>query len=161
MLWVDTAGAGLDEQRDPQTRSLYNRGEVAIVVRAVGELIAAGVAPRDIGVIAPYSAQVSRLGASPALRDVEVATVNAFQGREKDAIVCSFVRSNPDGDLGFVADRRRLVVALTRARRYLLCTGDSATLASSPDFAAAFEVFLARDAWATVWESPWSEAVAP
>jgi superfamily I DNA and/or RNA helicase len=102
-------------------------------------------------VITPYAAQVERLRALPALAEVEVGTVNAFQGREKDAIVVSFVRSNDDLELGFVADARRLVVAVTRARRAFVGVGDSATLcgfgplralidAAAPGLRSAFEI---------------------
>jgi ATP-dependent RNA/DNA helicase IGHMBP2 len=156
LLWVDTAGAGFDEVRDPVTRSLYNDGELGIIAVAVAALRAEGVPADAIGVIAPYSAQVSRLQARPELAGVEVATVNAFQGREKEAILCSFVRSNPDGELGFVADERRLVVALSRARRYLLVTGDSTTLSTSKGFRGVMDAFQSADAWATAWEPPWS-----
>ena len=90
---------------------------------------------------------------------VEIATVNAFQGREKEVILCSFVRSNERGQLGFVADPRRLTVAASRARRLWIGVGDSATLGASPDFEALFEALQAAEAWATVWEPPWSEAL--
>ena len=159
LLWIDTAGAGFDEQRDELTRSLYNEGEMRLVVQAVGALRAAGVASEDVGVIAPYSAQVARLRARPELEGVEVASVNAFQGREKQAIVCSFVRSNAEGELGFVADRRRLTVALTRARRLLVCIGDSATLSSNARFGEVLQSFQDHEAWTSVFEEPWSAAL--
>jgi ATP-dependent RNA/DNA helicase IGHMBP2 len=157
VLWVDTAGAGFDEERDPVTMSLRNAGEARVVAFAVDRLRKAGVRPDDIGVIAPYSAQVARLRAEPALGGIEVATVNAFQGREKEAIVCSFVRSNDGGELGFVADGRRLTVALTRARRALLIVGDSATLAGDRRFTALLDHLANTGALASVWEPPWSE----
>ncbi len=160
VLWVDTAGAGLDERRDPITLSLYNDGEARLVALAVRTLLSAGVSADHIGVIAPYSAAVDRIRGQDGLEGVEVSTVNAFQGREKEAIVCCWVRSNPDGDLGFVADPRRLTVALTRARRFLLCIGDSATLANSPRFAQLLDTLQETGAWRTVWEEPWSEAMA-
>ena len=128
-----------------------------VIAAAVEALLAAGVAAEDIGVIAPYTAQVHRLRA--AIPGVEVATVNAFQGREKEAILCSFVRSNPDGELGFVADVRRMVVALTRARQFLLCVGDSATLGRHPAFERVLERFALEDALHSVFEEPWSVAV--
>lgn len=159
LLWVDTAGAGFDELRDELTRSLYNEGEIRLVAQAVGALRAAGLPADELGVIAPYSAQVARLRARPELAGVEVASVNAFQGREKQAIVCSFVRSNPEGELGFVADPRRLTVALTRARRLLLCIGDSATLSSNARFAEVLQAVQDREAWASVFEEPWSAAL--
>lgn len=128
VCFIDTAGMGHDEVRDP-LGSYSNPGEVALLRRVWNDLGAAGVRPNQVGVIAPYRAQVAALRA--ALPDLEVGTVNAFQGREKDVILTSFTRSNPDGELGFVADPRRLNVTLTRARKLLVAVGDSATLASS------------------------------
>lgn len=159
VLWVDTAGAGHDEAVDPTTRSLFNPGEVALARDAVARLREAGVAAADIGVIAPYAAQVARLRAEPALAGVEVATVNAFQGREKEVIVASFVRSNPDGTLGFVADERRLTVALTRARRLLVAVGDGATLSRSPAFARVLDAAAALGALVSAFEEPFGEGV--
>ena len=159
VVWVDTAGGGLGEARDPVTLSLYNDGEIDLIALAVQQLLDAGVPADDLGVIAPYSAQVARLRAR--LPGVEVNTVNAFQGREKEVILCSWVRSNPDGELGFVADGRRLTVALTRARRLLVCVGDSATLSYSARFAELLERVQALPgaAWLTVWEPPWDSAL--
>jgi hypothetical protein len=155
-LWVDTAGAG-GEIRDPLTRSLYEPLEVRLAAVAVGALREAGLAPESIGVVAPYSAQVARL--REELGPVEVATVNAFQGREKEAIVATFVRSNPDRELGFVADERRLTVALTRARRQLVLIGDAATLSAHRRYADLYAALEARGAVRSVWEPPWSEAL--
>ena len=159
-LWVDTAGAGLDEERDPRTMSLFNPGEAALVAAVVGRLRKAGVPTDAIGVIAPYSAQVDRLAALPELADVEVATVNAFQGREKEAIVATWVRSNPRGELGFVADPRRLIVGLTRARRLFVGIGDTATLAADQRFAELFDDLADLEALASVWEPPWDTLLA-
>jgi superfamily I DNA and/or RNA helicase len=61
--------------------------------------------------------------------DLEIGTVDGLQGREKEAVVVSLVRSNEQGEVGFLAELRRLNVALTRARRHLTVVGDSATLA--------------------------------
>ncbi|MFT4975171.1 MAG: ATP-dependent RNA/DNA helicase IGHMBP2 [Myxococcota bacterium] len=160
VLWIDTAGGGLEEARDPVTRSTYNAGEVELVILVVGQLLQAGVSASDIGVIAPYSAQVSRLRAR--LVDVEAATVNAFQGREKEVIICSFVRSNDSGDLGFVSDPRRLTVAVSRARRLLVCIGDAATLSVAEPFSTLMAATQRVDpsSWQSVWEPPW-DAVLP
>jgi ATP-dependent RNA/DNA helicase IGHMBP2 len=151
--FIDTAGSGLGERLDTATRSLANPGEAQLVSLLVDELVALGVARSSIAVIAPYSAQVARL--RQVLPGVEVATVNAYQGRERDVIIVSWVRSNTDGDLGFVADPRRLTVSLTRARRALLQIGDSATLCSHPRFAALVDGIAAAGGLASVFEPPW------
>ena len=153
VVWIDTAGSGAQEQRDPFTFSLYNEIEMELVEKVVAKLMAQGVLPEVIGIIAPYSAQVSRL--RQALPKLEVDTVNAFQGREKEVIVCSFVRSNENGDLGFVSDRRRLTVSITRARRLWIGIGDSATLAKSKVFDGLFRHFETDDIWQSYWD--WCE----
>ena len=155
VTWVDTAGAGFYEVRDPLTGSLYNPEEARRVAISVKQMRDAGVSAEDIGVITPYSAQRTRLRARPELQGVEVATVNAFQGREKAAVICSFVRSNDEGEVGFVGDPRRLIVAITRARQALWCIGDSATLATIPTFEALFARLEELGGLQTVWEPPW------
>ncbi len=107
VVFMDTAGSGQDEALDPVSRSRYRDEEVEQLGAAVDALLAHGVPPAALGVIAAYRAQVQRLRARlPAA--VEVSTVDGFQGREAEAVLVSFVRSNPDGALGFVADGRRL-----------------------------------------------------
>jgi hypothetical protein len=159
VTWVDTAGAPEGEQVDPVTRSRFNPTELQVVALAVAGLRRAGVTADDIGVITPYSAQVARLRQLPALEGVECASVNAFQGREKEALVCSFVRSNPEGALGFVQDERRLTVALTRARRWLLCVGDTATLGRAPRMRAVIDHIEAMGWLRSVWEPPWEDVL--
>jgi hypothetical protein len=83
-------------------------------------------------VIAPYSAQVRLLREKQEIPGLEIDSVDGFQGREKEAVVLSLVRSNVEGEVGFLADVRRMNVALTRARRKLLIVGDSATLGCHP-----------------------------
>lgn len=155
-LWIDTAGAGVDESKDAASGSTENRGEAELVGRVVARWRALGVHADTIGVIAPYRAQVVRLQADPRLAGVEVATVNAFQGREKEAVVVSFCRSNVEGEVGFVGDRRRLVVSLTRAKRALVLVGDSATVGRLPLLAEVLDRLAADGAIVSVWEPDWS-----
>ena len=80
-----------------------------------------------VGVITPYDDQLDLL--RRALGElVEINTVDGFQGREKEIILISFVRSNKEKILGFLSDLRRLNTAITRAKRKLICVGDSETL---------------------------------
>ena len=83
---------------------------------------------------------------------MEVDTVDGFQGREKEAVVICTVRSNSDGEVGFLSDSRRMNVALTRARRQLTLIGDSATLGADPFFAKLLEWFETSGAYRSVWE---------
>ena len=100
--------------------------------------------------ISPYAAQV-RLCANGWCRDWK-STVDGFQGREKEAVAISLVRSNAESEIGFLADVRRMNVALTRARRKLLVVGDSATLSTHPFYRRMIEYFEAAGAYHTVWE---------
>src|SRR5207245_1931919 len=109
--------------------------------------------PRDIAVISPYDAQVQEL--RQLLQDVEeleIDTVDGFQGREKEAVVVSLVRSNPAGELGFVADIRRINVALTRARKKLIVVGDSATIARHPFHEGLVKYAERIGAWRSAWD---------
>jgi superfamily I DNA and/or RNA helicase len=155
-LW-DTAGAGYDEELEPDGESRRNPQEAALVVRKVRLLLDSGLAPQDIAVIAPYAAQVRLLRSELPIAGLEIDSVDGFQGREKEAVVISLVRSNPAGEIGFLADIRRMNVALTRARRKLVVVGDTATLAHHPFYRRLIEYFESLGAYRTVWE----EALTP
>lgn len=161
VAFYDSAGANWDEELEPSGLSKRNRNEAKLVLQKVGELLEAGVDPQAIGVIAPYAAQVRLLrdsatkqAPSELWRRVEIDTVDGFQGREKEAIVISMVRSNPQHEIGFLADRRRMNVALTRARRKLIVIGDSATLGIDPFYQAFLQYISEIHAYHTVWEEP-------
>jgi ATP-dependent RNA/DNA helicase IGHMBP2 len=150
--FIDTAGAGFDEQCEPAGESLLNPDEARLICRQVRALLDAGLSPGDMAVIAPYSAQVRLLREQLNIPGLEVDSVDGFQGREKEAVLISLVRSNLEGDIGFLADVRRINVALTRARRKLLVVGNSATLAVHPFYQRLLEYFEAAGAYHTVWE---------
>jgi DNA polymerase III delta prime subunit len=150
--FIDTAGAGYDEETEPDGESRFNRLEGELVCRKVRALLDCGVAAGDIAVIAPYAAQVRLLREQMSSPGLEIDSVDGFQGREKEAVVISLVRSNPKAEIGFLADVRRMNVAMTRARRKLLMIGDSATLASHPFYQRMIEYFEGLGAYHTVWE---------
>ncbi|HEX8434379.1 AAA domain-containing protein [Archangium sp.] len=156
VLFLDTAGKGFEEEQEKDTGSLFNRGEADLVVARVKELLAAGLAPRELAVITPYRAQAHALRerVEPLSADVEVDTVDAFQGREKDAILVSLTRSNSEGQLGFLTDLRRINVAITRARRHLFVVGDSATLSGHPFYARFIESTQQGPGYRSAWEWP-------
>jgi ATP-dependent RNA/DNA helicase IGHMBP2 len=122
------------------------------VVRKVRELLDAGVQPGDIAVISPYGAQVRLLREQLDVPGLEIDSVDGFQGREKEAVVISLVRSNSNGEIGFLADIRRMNVAMTRARRKLLIVGDSATLGGHSFYLRFLEYCEGLGAYRTVWE---------
>lgn len=152
LLFVDTAGAGYDDQLESRGRSYLNPSEAELIKKKVGELLDAGLSDRQIAVIAPYAAQVRHIREALAGWNVETDTVDGFQGREKEAVLISLVRSNATGEIGFLADTRRMNVALTRARRKLVIVGDSATIANHEFYARMLEYMESRGAYRSVWE---------
>ncbi|XP_043216998.1 DNA-binding protein SMUBP-2-like [Amphibalanus amphitrite] len=127
---MDTAGCRMTEAKG-KTKSYQNEGEARLVLEHVRLLMDSGLQAEDIGVITPYKGQVSLiaglLGAA-RLDQVDVKSVDGYQGAEKEAILISLVRSNPRRQLGFVDDVRRLNVAVTRARRHLFVVCDTVTV---------------------------------
>ncbi len=151
--FIDTAGAGFDEELEDDSGSRHNPGEADHVVRCVRRWLAAGVPAGAIAVITPYRAQVRKLRERLAdVPDVEVDSVDGFQGRENEAVVISLVRSNPAGRIGFLSDTRRTNVAFTRARRALVVIGDSATLSSDAFYLRMIGHMEAIGAYGSVWE---------
>jgi len=151
LVFVDTAGKGWDEEmanNDPSTRNPIQARRVA---SEVNRLLSRGISPDTLAVITPYFAQVRLLRELLNIEGLEVDTVDAFQGREKEAIVVDLVRSNPEGQLGFLADTRRMNVALTRARRFLLVVGDSATLGTHPYYTAFLNAVESHGVWVSAW----------
>jgi len=138
MLFYSSLGP---EELSASGTSYLNRQEAANAEKVVSLFLRAGVLPSQLGVITPYEGQRAYLTAymvrQGALRqelyqEIEVASVDAFQGREKDYILLSCVRSNEGAGLGFVNDPRRLNVALTRARYGLVIFGNPKVLSRSP-----------------------------
>lgn len=151
--FIDTAGASHDEEQEPDGESRRNPEEARLAAKKVRALIERGVKPSDIAIIAPYAAQVRLL--REVLDEVvglEIDSVDGFQGREKEVVVLTLVRSNPEGDIGFLSDVRRINVAMTRARRKLLVIGDSATLANLDFYQRLAAYFEEIRAYQTVWE---------
>ncbi|MEM8910848.1 MAG: AAA domain-containing protein [Planctomycetota bacterium] len=150
--FVDTAGAGYDEQIEPDGLSKLNPGEATIVSDLVAGLIESGIPAKSIAIIAPYAAQVRALRSRIASSDIEIDTVDGFQGREKDVVLLSMVRSNATGEIGFLSDRRRSNVAMTRARRKLVMVGDSATLGNHDFYTAVLDYFESNGRYQSVFE---------
>jgi hypothetical protein len=116
--------------------SKYNEDEAVAACNAVAMLMAGGhCRVSDIAVVTPYAAQAKlirrmtrRLQENTGPPFIEVSSVDGFQGREKEAVVFSAVRSNDYGAVGFTSDWRRVNVSFTRARRGLIVIGNDATL---------------------------------
>jgi ATP-dependent RNA/DNA helicase IGHMBP2 len=149
--FMDTAGAGDEEEKEKE--SLFNTGEAQLVLHQVERLLEHGVLPTHIAIIAPYAAQVRLLlQYCASYPELEIGTVDGLQGREKEIVILSMVRSNPHGELGFLKDTRRMNVALTRAKRKLIVIGDSATLSCHPFYEKLLQYFEETHAYQSVWE---------
>ncbi|KLU86519.1 regulator-nonsense transcripts 1 [Magnaporthiopsis poae ATCC 64411] len=133
MFWSNLG----NEEISASGTSYLNRTEASNVEKIVTRFFKAGVKPGDIGVITPYEGQRSYIVSTmqntgtfkkESYKEVEVASVDAFQGREKDFIVLSCVRSNENQGIGFLSDPRRLNVALTRAKYGVVIIGNPKVL---------------------------------
>lgn len=151
LVFVDTAGKGFDELLSPDDPSTANPGQAERTANEVRRLLSRGLHAKDIAVITPYDAQVRLLKKWLPIDGLEIGTVDGFQGREKEAVIIDLVRSNEQGEIGFVGDVRRLNVAMTRARRFLLLVGDTATLGRRPIFAALFDHIEQHELWLSAW----------
>ena len=129
----------------PDGHSKANPTEAGWVLKMVDSILQGGdISPNEIGIITPYNGQVrvihDLMETSEGMEKggkwngVEVRSVDGYQGREKEVIILSAVRSNSDGNVGFLDDSRRLNVALTRAKRGLVVIGDPKTLRNQRDW---------------------------
>ncbi len=153
---VDTAGRGFEEEREAEGASLFNTGEAELALELARRIISHGVSAEGIGLLSPYDAQVQRMRAaaeaSEDLAELEVNTIDGFQGREKEVIIVSLVRSNERRDIGFLSELRRLNVALTRAKRALVVIGDSATITAHEFYSGFVDDAIAHEAHRSAWE---------
>jgi len=167
--FVDTAGCGYNEVETPESSSSANPDEANLLLNHLAHLLkdytpATGeeAAPLRIGVIAPYRAQINylqdRVEHMPPLHELRqkrllsVGTVDSFQGQERDIIYISMTRSNEKGEIGFLADVRRMNVAMTRAKKKLVIVGDSATLSQHPYYAAFLTYVESINSYRSAWE---------
>lgn len=145
---VSTTSFGGSTAAIEEQTSFLNTPEAKKVVSLLGEMLATNDSSiRSIGIISPYTAQVQLIKSliadhksihkQLASRDIEleVKSVDGYQGRERDVIIFSAVRSNRQGKIGFLQDWRRMNVALTRAKNALVVVGDLETLSFDKNWA--------------------------
>ncbi len=165
LLFIDTAGANFNEQVNPESGSISNLEEARFLIWFLQEFLensseSLHLEEFSAGIIAPYREQVillNELLKNSAIEEelkkrITVDTVDAFQGREKEMILISLVRSNAKSEIGFLKEIRRTNVAMTRARKKLVMTGDSATLGSDPFFQDMLTFFSDKQAYQSVYE---------
>lgn len=162
---IDTAGRGFDEYQNPETLSTSNAGEADLLFKHL-ELLLQQYAysepayPVSIGIISPYKEQIELLKEKLAAFDysaypvseLAVKTIDGFQGEERDIIYISLVRSNPDSEIGFLSDIRRMNVALTRAKKKLVVIMDTATIGNHPFYKAFIEYCESYNFYKSAWE---------
>ncbi|CCH45172.1 DNA-binding protein SMUBP-2 [Wickerhamomyces ciferrii] len=133
IIWYDTQGDFPEKDSSDHNDlipSKFNDMEAYVVKFHLKHLLKSGVKEEHIGIISPYNAQVSFL--KKLIHNdwprVEISTVDGFQGREKEVIILTLVRSNLNKDVGFLKDEKRLNVAITRPKRQLCIVGDMETI---------------------------------
>jgi ATP-dependent RNA/DNA helicase IGHMBP2 len=172
LQFIDTAGSGFQEHTDKETLSTMNMDEAKFALaRLVDTLKSIGTDmflrnQWNIGIISPYRAQIELLKElaeekelSALLKPVKelltIDTIDGFQGQERDLVIISLVRSNADGVIGFLADTRRMNVALTRAKRQLIVIGDSSTLGTHPFYREYLTYVEENNCYSSIYE--WME----
>lgn len=142
ITWIDTSESGAKEEFVGESFGRINKTEAELTLDALKNYFTKIGRQRiadehiDVGVISPYRAQVQLLRRmvrkaeffKPYRGCITVNTVDGFQGQERDIIVISLVRSNDDGQIGFLSDLRRMNVAITRARMKLIIVGSVQTM---------------------------------
>ena len=133
LIFIDTSEMENNfEKHLKDSKSIMNKLESKIVLKISKFYENLGINFKDIGIITPYLDQANLISNKT---DVEVKTVDGFQGREKEIIIISTVRSNKKGKIGFLKDLRRLNVSLTRAKRKLIIVGNKKTLSHNKHYA--------------------------
>lgn len=164
MQFIDTAGCGFEEKAEGT--STVNPEEAAFLFRLLNRMseqwqqqLGADQYP-SVAVISPYKQQVDLLKMEmnnyPSLLSlsdkITVNTIDSFQGQERDAVVISMTRSNPDSRIGFLSEIRRMNVAMTRARKKLVIIGDSSTLSQLPFYEGLIDYAQKNNAYSSAWE---------
>lgn len=164
LAFIDTAGCGFDEKLEGTSST--NPEEAAFLFRHLSQLAGDFVQRHaetedfpSIAIISPYKEQINILkdqlthvaDLKPFLDKIAVNTIDSFQGQERDVVYISMTRSNTEGQIGFLADIRRMNVAMTRARKKLVVIGDSATLSVLP----FYENFIAYAEGLNAYQSAW------
>jgi len=126
-----------NEEQKSGSKSRMNYYEAEVIHKILEKLEDVNINLESVGIISPYFDQIELI--QDTIKDEfkaspEISTVDGFQGREKEIIIISNVRSNEDSEIGFLKDYRRLNVSITRAKRKLIIIGDSETLSKNENF---------------------------
>ncbi len=164
VIFIDTAGAGFDEETNEETLSKYNSGEYFIFrehfLQFINALAENDLEMPSVGIITPYRSQIEYMKEQFAEDEklvayqeyVTINTIDGFQGQERDVIYISLVRSNDKNEIGFLSDYRRMNVAMTRARKQLIIIGDSATIGQDNFYGKFIEYVEKCGGYRSAWE---------
>ena len=160
LLFIDTAGCSFDEVVNPGFHSKHNPDEFNILREHLYQLVESfGKGENfEIAIISPYREQVVYMKQNIAEDEIlskcsiRVGTIDGFQGQESDIVYISLVRSNNQGEIGFLKDYRRMNVAMTRAKRKLVIIGDSATIGGDSFYAAFLDYCDKNGLYQSAWE---------
>lgn len=164
VVYIDTAGAGFEEEQDGT--ATFNVGEAHFLRDHLSELLTkltviySETEFPSIAVITPYRRQATLLNEVlfndeliiPYRKNIQINTIDSFQGQEKDIIYISLTRSNDQQAIGFLSDVRRMNVAMTRARKKLIVVGDSATVGKHEFYGAFIKYVETIQSYHSVWE---------
>lgn len=166
LAFIDTAGCGFDEKLEGTSST--NPDEAAFLFKHLTQYVTELTQSKSfktedfpsIAVISPYKEQIGLLKEQlahnallqPFNAKISVNTIDSFQGQERDIVYISMTRSNPEGEIGFLSDIRRMNVAMTRARKKLVVIGDSATLSGLPFYADFISYAEGLNAYQSAWE---------
>ena len=163
--YIDTAGCSFDEELNPESLSVCNRDEATLLLKHLKLLFTdlnenkSSEIDFSVGIISPYKEQVQLITELiaddeelKAHTNIRVKTIDGFQGQEKDIIYISLVRSNSKGEIGFLADTRRMNVALTRAKKKMVVIGDSATISSNSFYENFVSFTQDNENYKSAWE---------
>lgn len=161
VLFIDTAGCDCEEEYKEETKSYANAYEADLLynyLQLIDDFLSNKTFEITTGILSPYKDQVELLKnkleqvAKFENSEVEINTIDSFQGREKDIIFISLVRSNSNGEIGFLSDIRRMNVAMTRAKKLLVVIGDSSTISSHPFYNRFLEYAEEINSYKSAWE---------
>lgn len=156
LVFLDSSGT--DSAEETFEGSLGNPWEADFVFGILKRILDFGVPPERIAILTPYRYQryliknrIEELSADQK-NSIEVETVDSFQGREMEIVLFSLVRSNPEGQVGFLSERRRWNVGMTRAKRLLVMVGDGSTVGQDEFFRDLIGTVEEKGESKTAWE---------
>ncbi|MFZ1750036.1 MAG: AAA domain-containing protein, partial [Saprospiraceae bacterium] len=156
LVFIDTAGCGFEEVMNDQQRSFANHGEFFIIREHILAHLEK-LSGASIAIISPYAEQIRYIrqqyteDQQLVTLDIDINSIDGFQGQEKEVVYISLVRSNDQGEIGFLKDERRLNVAMTRAMKKLVIIGDSATIAQNKLFSDLISYIEANGHYDSAW----------